>query len=87
MQYLNPIAALFITVGLAGAAPAQTADDAPNAAQQAFDKADTDHDGALSLAEWKAMGRRERGFNFIDANHDGKVTPDEIRAAMARFRR
>ena len=40
-------------------------------------------DGALSLEEWKAAGRRDRGFAMIDADHDGKVTPDELRAAAA----
>ena len=44
-------------------------------------KVDTNSDGALDLAEWKAAGRRERGFTMIDADKDGKVTPAELRAA------
>jgi Ca2+-binding EF-hand superfamily protein len=83
MKYL--VIALSGIIGLSGVASAQVADNASNTAQQMFDKADTDHDGTLSLDEWKAIGRRQQGFDMIDANHDGKVTPDEIRAAMARF--
>jgi Ca2+-binding EF-hand superfamily protein len=73
-----------IAAGIATAAPAQMS---PEAGKQMFDKVDTNHDGVLTLDEWKAAGRRERGFNMIDTDHDGKVTPDELRAAAARFGR
>lgn len=52
-----------------------------------FVKADTNHDGVLSLDEWKAAGRRERGFGMIDTNGDGKVTSAELKAAMAKYGR
>ena len=44
--------------------------------------ADTDGNGALSLSEAKAanMPWLVRNFDAIDANDDGQVTPDEIRA-------
>ena len=48
-----------------------------------FKKADTDGDGALSKAEAeKGMPRLARDFAAIDANKDGKLTPDEIRTYM-----
>ena len=52
-----------------------------------FKKADVDGDGALSRAEAeKGMPMLARDFDAIDANRDGKLTPDEIRAAMEKRR-
>lgn len=39
---------------------------------------DTDGDGALSLQEVQAV--HARMFNYIDANKDGKVTPEELQS-------
>jgi Ca2+-binding EF-hand superfamily protein len=36
---------------------------------------DTDHDGAVSRAEFTAM--QDRNFDRMDANHDGQLTGDE----------
>ena len=47
---------------------------------------DTDHDGRWSKAEWLAGGRKERGFEFMDANHDGYLTPEELRAGRDRMK-
>lgn len=80
--------ALLTTVQFAPAL-AQSTPSAPVSADKAremFAEADKDKDGALSLDEWKAMGRRERGFRMIDADKDGKVTPAEIRAAVEAYR-
>jgi Ca2+-binding EF-hand superfamily protein len=41
---------------------------------------DTDGDGTISLQEWQAA--HERIFKAMDANHDGTLTLDEIRAFM-----
>nr|WP_206105891.1 EF-hand domain-containing protein [Rhizobium laguerreae] len=42
--------------------------------------ADTDGDGALSFEEVTAIHKRI--FDAVDANKDGKVTPDEMQAFM-----
>lgn len=58
-------------------------------------RADTDHDGRISLAEWAAQraahpgrdggqGDPARMFRRLDANNDGYLTPDEIDAVTAR---
>lgn len=45
-----------------------------------FAIADTNGDGALSFDEVTAIHKRI--FDLIDANKDGKVTPEEIQAFM-----
>jgi hypothetical protein len=45
-----------------------------------FAIADTDGDGALSFEEVTAIHKRI--FNSVDANKDGKVTLEEVRAFM-----
>jgi Ca2+-binding EF-hand superfamily protein len=51
-------------------------------ARERFKAADTDGDGALNLAEAQTgMPKLAEKFSEIDTNNDGKVTPDEIRAA------
>jgi EF hand len=45
-----------------------------------FRRADSDGDGALTRAEAdKALPRLGAKFDRIDANHDGKLTQDELR--------
>lgn len=38
----------------------------------------------ISREEWQ---RRPDGFDRLDANHDGQLTPDELRAALGARRR
>lgn len=45
-----------------------------------FAIADADGDGALSFEEVTAVHKRI--FDGVDANNDGKVTPEELRAFM-----
>lgn len=45
-----------------------------------FDRADTDHDGRLTLAEAKASALAI--FDRVDLNHDGIIEPGEQRAAF-----
>ena len=46
---------------------------------QAFAKADTNHDGKLSRAEFDAaFPRLAKSFEFFDENHDGFIEPSEF---------
>jgi len=65
----------------AGVASAQAPD--PAAIIKNWDK---DGDGAVSKDEWVAAGRPAERFDAVDANHDGKVTAEELAAAMAAMR-
>ena len=52
--------------------------------QEAFDAANTAHDGHLTLVQAQAgMPGIARNFDAIDAAHHGYVTKDEIRAYYA----
>lgn len=64
---------------LAGTALAQDPDRRPNP--------DTDHDGKVTLAEFKAMesARQTRMFARMDANKDGKIVQAEMEAARQRM--
>jgi Ca2+-binding EF-hand superfamily protein len=44
---------------------------------------DTDKDTTISKEEWVAAGRREERFARIDADGNGKVTVEELKAAIA----
>ncbi|HEX4781929.1 MAG TPA: EF-hand domain-containing protein [Usitatibacter sp.] len=50
-------------------------------AAERFKKLDTDGDGRISRAEAQASPRLSKGFDAIDANKDGYITPDELKAA------
>ena len=47
---------------------------------------DKNGDGAVSKDEWIAAGRPAERFDAVDANHDGKVTAEELAAAMAAMK-
>jgi Ca2+-binding EF-hand superfamily protein len=50
--------------------------------EQLIAKLDTNHDGKISAAEFKAP--QLQGFDKIDTNHDGVITPQEAAAAQRR---
>jgi opacity protein-like surface antigen len=54
--------------------------------QRGFDAMDADHDGTITLDEWKAAGRREERFNDIDVNHTGRISREDLRAYMQKMR-
>jgi Ca2+-binding EF-hand superfamily protein len=63
---------------LAMAAPDATG--GPGAMADRIKKADTNGDGMISREEAKALPRIAAHFDEIDANHDGQITADELRA-------
>lgn len=48
-----------------------------------FQSVDTDKDGKISLAEWKAVDLPEMVFNALDQSHDGFITKDEFDGSQA----
>lgn len=74
--------ALGTTLALAAADGAR----GPRAA--AFGNADSNHDGRLSQSEWQSARLREatEKFRRMDANRDGALTPEELRAAREQRR-
>jgi hypothetical protein len=79
------VAALAVVVGM----PVTAQETAPASSQREnmaarFTAMDTD--GKVSKAEWLAGGRKERGFDMMDADHDGFLTMDEIKSGRAKMR-
>ena len=68
---------------LAGASVAQAQMPAPADIVKQWDK---NGDGSVSKDEWVAAGRPAERFDAVDANKDGKVTAEELAAAMAAMR-
>ena len=50
---------------------------------QWFEQADTNHDGAISRAEFLADA--QRFFQRLDRGHDGKIDPDDIQYYESRM--
>lgn len=95
MQFILPLTLIATFAGLAAIAQAvpTSAPDKPLPEKRGkpivtFDKlfraADTDGDGALSKAEAEGggMNRIVQYFDRLDANKDGKVTREEMRALV-----
>jgi hypothetical protein len=73
--------ALFAGTAMAGSPPTS---DAPRDEM----RADTDHDGRVSRAEWDAAGsqRRSDWFDKLDLDKDGYISQDEMNQARATRR-
>ncbi len=71
-----PLAMLFSVTG-------QRAALSQDAAATAFDGADANHDGAVSLQEWD--GSSARIFDGIDTDKDGQGSPEELSQAFDTF--
>lgn len=56
------------------------------APEDIFKRWDANADGVVDKAEWDATGRPADRFAMIDANNDGKVTLDELKAAFEKMR-
>jgi Ca2+-binding EF-hand superfamily protein len=81
-----------IAAGVLGAAlqpgVASAADNTPGAAaapKHGLKKIDTDGDGKISKAEAAARPKLAERFDAIDANKDGFITRDEMRAAHQKM--
>ena len=81
MRTIIIAAAAAVGIAAAGAASAQM--PSPADMVKNWDK---NGDGAVSKDEWIAAGRPGERFDAVDANHDGKVTAEELAAAMAAMR-
>ena len=81
MRTLILVAAAATALGAAGTAAAQMPSP-----EQIIKAWDTSGDGAVSKDEWTAAGRPAERFDSVDANHDGKITTEELGAAMAKMR-
>ncbi len=80
------VALATLTTLAGGAALAQMPPGGMPAPEDIFKRWDTNGDGVVDLAEWKAAGRPEERFAMIDANKDGKITLDELKAAFEKMR-
>lgn len=84
-------AAVLIAAPLAAPAIAQTA---PGASARAripgadamLATADTSKDGTIDRDEWLAAGRRERGFDFLDGDGNGKLDRAELDRGVAMLK-
>jgi Ca2+-binding EF-hand superfamily protein len=71
--------------GQAGAGGRPTAEQMDQGFTERFKKADTNGDGTISKSEAEAgMPMLARNFDAVDANKDGKLTSEEIRAAFSK---
>lgn len=80
------VALASITTLAAGVALAQDAPRQMPAPEDIFKRWDTNGDGVVDKAEWTAAGRPEERFAMVDANNDGKITLDELKAALEKMR-
>ncbi|HVY19322.1 MAG TPA: EF-hand domain-containing protein [Bauldia sp.] len=76
-------AASLPAVAAPGDQPAQNERPAPLRAQIMFNLIDTNGDGAIDATEAAAL--QKAIFSALDANKDGKLTPDEFRKVAADF--
>lgn len=80
------LALVLFTAATSGApAFAQDAPPPPAVPRERLMAADANKDGKWSKEEWLAAGRREMGFNLIDADKDGFVTQPELIEGMKRM--
>lgn len=60
----------------------QAAPDTSGMRAKMMERLDTDHDGKISSAEWQVA--TDARFKATDANGDGFVSPDEMKAAAQK---
>jgi hypothetical protein len=73
---------LLAAIGLAGAGAMAVAAPEAHAGMARLQAADTNGDGLISKAEAQAsLPRLAKHFDRIDTNHDGQISPEELKAA------
>lgn len=82
---IRVFAVLVLCVAVAGAADKTKKKNAEkttteDSGKKEFKQCDTNHDGVISLAEWKAAGKDEASFKARDKNGDGKLSFTEYKA-------
>jgi hypothetical protein len=85
MRLIVIAAAMLSAAAVATAVSAQPAPSEQAEALAKLKAADVNKDGKWDMKEWLAAGRREFGFNFIDADKDGFVTTAELKAGMEKM--
>lgn len=75
------VAAIVLGVSMPLVVPAMAADTGSERSGMMME-IDTDHDGKISSAEWKAA--TDTRFKMMDANSDGFISRDEMQAAAQK---
>jgi Ca2+-binding EF-hand superfamily protein len=83
---MNKFLLIAASLTLVAALPSiATAADSDKKMEQAFKKADKDHDGSLDREEAKALPRVAKNFDQIDTDKSGTVTLAEIYASAKKI--
>ena len=84
-----PIRTTLVLIGIALAAPLAMAGETygTTSLNPKFQALDTDRDGYLSKSEMKGYRDYDRAFGEADADHDGKLSPDEFVKAESIYGR
>jgi len=83
---MKTMLSLLAAIGLASASAMAVA-AADGHGMERLKAADTNGDGLISKAEAQAaLPRLYKHFDQIDANHDGQVSPEELRAAHQQMK-
>lgn len=69
---------LFIALASGSSNAAEDSGNHKKIAGHMFKENDIDKDGLISKSEWQAKG--DKMFADADGNHDGNISPDEIKA-------
>jgi Ca2+-binding EF-hand superfamily protein len=80
--------AIALVIALAGISPvlAGRGKDPDKIVARILDKLDRDRDGRISQAEAEAGPRLKPHFAEVDADKDGYLSKEELRAALAKLR-
>lgn len=80
MKYVAILTALGLASAAFIAVGAPEGRQAGGSMAERFKQADANGDGMLNKAEAAALPRVAKHFDEIDADHNGQITPDELRA-------